>query len=133
MAYTVTIKYTGKDPELTTAVAPISRIYSPDNSYIDTDAYEVGNKTGGYGKSQYATNVNDKFGFAPQVEPYASTSVPFPVPLAQFKMAAAAAVNGNAKEAKIDIEVEDYKEALYYQELGTQLADQGFEIEVKKN
>lgn len=49
-----------------------------------------------------------------------------PVPMAQFKMAAM------AEDNKFEFEVADYSEALYYAELGRQMADQGFDIQVKK-
>ncbi len=140
MAYSVTITYKGTETDAAVAVAPISSYYCPKNSYIDsavyengypvdtpiTDSTEVGyDKEKKYGKSIYATNVADKYGYAPVVEPYASESIPFPVPLAQFKLAVV------GEDNQVEFDVEDYKEAFYYMELGKQLAPQ-FEVTVEK-
>lgn len=132
MAYTVSITYTGVDPSPIMSVAPISRIYKPDSSYIDTPVYTEGGPIGEdvdkvYGKSIYATNV-DGWGEIDVLEPFASTGIPFPVPLAQFKLAA---VGGTDNSVTFD--VDDYKEAFYYMQLGKELADQGFEVSVTKN
>lgn len=143
MAYTVTITYNGLPTEPDQVVASICRYFAPTNSYIDSAVYENGypvdldvtscdqigaDKDKKYGKSIYATNVDDKYGYAPQVEPYASTSIPFPTPLAQFKLAV---VGGTDNSVTFD--VDDYKEAFYYMDLGKSLADQGFVVEVVKN
>ena len=132
MAFTVKITYKGVETDASRIVASISPIFVPTNSYIDTPAYVEGfhnSVTGGtiadkYGKSIYANNVDDKWGYAAQVAPYDSTSIPFPVPLAQFKLAIVGENN------TVTFTVDDYKEAFYYKELGHQLADQGFEVEV---
>lgn len=131
MAYTVVIKYNGvvQDPEQ--LVSPICRLYKPDNSYIDTPAYTEGIPADAEdadkkaGKSVYSTNV-DGWGHIDVQEPFATTSVPFPVPLAQFKLAVV------GEDNQVEFEVEDYKEAFYYQQLGAQMADQGFEVTVTK-
>lgn len=132
MAYTVKITYLGVETDPERIAAPICRIFAPTNSYIDTVAYTEGyhnSLTTGdiadvYGKSIYATNV-DGWGSLPEVEPFASTSIPFPVPLAQFKMAV---VGGTDNSVSFD--VEDYKEAFYYMEVGKALEDQGFQVKV---
>lgn len=131
MAYTVVIKYIGVEQDVTKVICPVCRIFKPDNSYIDSPAYtqgipvdaEEGDRVAG--KSIYATNV-DGWGSVDLQEPYASTSVPFPTPLAQFKLA----VVGEDNEVTFD--VDDYKEAFYYQQLGEQMKDQGFEVTVTK-
>ena len=114
MAYTVTIKYTGVSGEVAIGAAPIARLWNPDGSYIDSVAYEG---------TVYDTNVAG-FGEVPAVAPYDSTSIPYPVALAQFKLATV----GNDNEVTFD--VEDYKEAFFYKTLGEQMADQGFEVTV---
>lgn len=114
MAYTVKITYKGIEKDASKIVAPICRLFVPNNCYADTPAYEG---------TVYDTNV-DGFGHVEMVEPYASVSVPFPVPLAQFKLA----VVGENNEVTFD--VEDYKEAFYYMQVGEQLESQGFEVEV---
>lgn len=135
MAFTVKITYKGVETDASRIVASISPIFVPTNSYIDTPAYVEGfhtsvtSGTSGtiaekYGKSIYANNVDDKWGYAAQVAPYDSTSIPFPVPLAQFKLAIV------GKNNTVTFTVDDYKEAFYYKELGHQLADQGFEVEI---
>ena len=133
MAYTVVITYKGVEPNPEIDVASICRLFKPDNAYIDMPAYTEGVPVGAEdadkvsGKSVYATNVQG-WGSIDVQEPYASTSIPFPVPLAQFKLAA---VGG--EDQSVTIEVDDYKEAFYYQQLGEQLKDQGFEVTVTKN
>ena len=113
MQYIVAIKY--NEPTLTAVdavVAPICSIYNPTNSYTDTAAYDG---------TVYDTNVAG-FGKIKPMEPFASTSFPYPVPMAQFKVAAL----GGAVAFLVD----DYKEAFYYEETGKALADQGFEVTV---
>jgi hypothetical protein len=112
MAYKVTITYAGVTQDTDALVAPVMRIYKPNDAYIDTPAYSG---------TVYDTNVPG-WGELPIPEPYASTSIPFPVSLAQFKLA----VVGNP----VVFTVDDYKEAFYYQQVGAAMADQGFAVEV---
>jgi hypothetical protein len=114
MAYNVTIKYTGPTEAPDKVVADVCATYVPNNSYIDTAAYEG---------TVYDTNV-DGNGVIKLPEPFATTSFPFPVPLAQFKLAIVGTNN------EVTFQVEDYKEAFYYQDCGKALADQGFEVTV---
>ena len=114
MAYKVTIAYVGVTPDVETLVASISDMYVKTGSYTNTPAYEG---------TVYDTNVPG-WGSIEQMEPFASTSIPYPVPLAQFKLA----VVGENNE--VEFEVEDYKEAFYYKEIGVELADQGFVVTV---
>ena len=58
---------------------------------------------------------------------HASTGIPLPVPLAQFKLAVV------GEDNQVTFDVDDYKEAFHYQQLGEQMADQGFEVTVTKN
>lgn len=124
--YKITITYAGvtKDPER--IVAPICRVFTPDNSYIDSDVYVnglPGDK--GYGPSVYATNVKG-WGELPIPEPYASTSIPFPVPMAQFKLAMVGENNS------VEFTVDDYAEAFYYAQAGVALESQGFKVEIEE-
>lgn len=141
MAYKVTITYVGVEAEPEVVVAPIASMFTPDGSYIDSPAYTDGvvsedkqHHPIGYGRSVYATNVP---GMGPlnRKEPYASTSIPFPTALAQFKLAVIGDEvidEGTGKAAhRIIFNVDDYKEALYYKELAVSLADQGFKIKVE--
>ena len=135
MAYTIKIEYRGPQVAPDSIVSPICRIFEPNGSYIDSPAYVNGYAEGGkqkYGKSVYATNV-DGWGKIEAMEPYASTSIPFPVPLAQFKVAM---IGDEIKEGKtvvghkFEFSVEDYKEAIYYMQLGVALKSQGFTVTV---
>ena len=140
MSYTIKITYKGVEADASSIVAPICRIYHPANSYIDTAVYtqggpitkngqpadKIGDVDPNYGKSVYATNV-EGFGEIADPDLFASASIPFPVPLAQFKLAMVADGEG------VTIETDDYKEAFYYQQVGLALADQGFVVDVKKN
>lgn len=129
MAYTVVIKYNGVEQEVDRVAAPICSLFVPTSSYIDTPAYTEGIPADVEDdekvalKSVYATNVKG-WGSIKVPEPYASTSVPFPAPLAQFKLAVV------GEDNQVTFDVDDYKEAFYYQELGAALADQGFEVMV---
>lgn len=122
--YKITITYADitRDPER--IVAPICRVFTPDNSYIDSDVYVIG-LPGGYGPSVYATNVKG-WGELPIPEPYASTSIPFPVPMAQFKLAMVGENNS------VEFTVDDYAEAFYYAQVGVALESQGFKVKIEE-
>ncbi len=128
MAYKVTIKYDGiKRPDVD-AVAPIARMFIPNNSYVDSEVFTEGGPVGNeakYGKSIYATNTQG-FGDINVPEPYATTSIPLPTALAQFKFASL------AEDGKIELTVENYSVASYYSELGASLKEQGFTVDVEK-
>ena len=140
--YNVTIIYTGFNPlDMLESVAdPICRLMQPTGSYIDSPAYvdghpnDLSGQTGEYGPSIYATNVAGDI-VIPQQEPFASTSVPFSTPLAQFKLAMVGeevtGEGGNVTGHQVTFQVEDYKEAFYYKTLGAQMADQGFTVTVE--
>lgn len=110
--YTITIAYTGPVRDTLPVVNPICRIFAPQNSYADTAAYAG---------TVYDTNV-DGFGVIDLMEPYATTSFPFPVPLAQFKVAML------SDNGSVTFEVDSYMEAFYYTEAGKALAAQGFTV-----
>lgn len=139
MAYTVTILYTGpEEPETITFVSPICSCHTPCPSYVDTSVYE---------KTVYNTNIPG-FGKIDLMEPYASTSFPFPVPLTQFKLAVIgedaykdddgnivigtsdddSVVTGKAVKFTVD----SYMEAFWYKEAGAILAEQSFEVVVEE-
>ena len=116
MSYTVAITYAGPAVENIPFVTPICALYVPQNSYIDTAAYAG---------TVYDTNV-EGFGKIDLMEPYATTSFPFPVPLAQFKIAA---VGGSPVEFTVDT----YQEAFWYMTAGVQLKEQGFTVTVDED
>ena len=124
--YTVKIVYSGvAAPEDIRFASPISPLYCPTNSYIHTDAYEG---------TVYDTDVKGMGSIAP-VEPYASTAFPFPVSMAQFKLATVGTdvigEDGVATGAKeVTFEVDNYAEAFWYMQAGEELADQGFTVTV---
>ena len=126
MAYTVTIKYAGvQTPESIPFVSPICSLFLPTNAYIDTAAYAG---------TVYDTNVKG-FGKIDLMDPYADTSFPFPVPLAQFKLAVVGedVLDGEDQptgEKQVVFTVDSYTEAFYYMEAGKALADQGFTVTV---
>lgn len=127
MAYNVTIVYAGvQAPTSIPFVSPICPIYVPENSYTDTAAYEG---------TVYDTNVKG-YGSVDLVDPYADTSFPFPVPLAQFKLATVGEdvldSDDNPTGAKtVTFEVSTYEEAFWYMEAGKALKDQGFTVTVE--
>ena len=102
--------------------APVCSVFEPNASYIDSEDYEA---------TRYNSNVKG-FGDIPQVEPYASTSVPMSTPLAQFKLATQAQkVDETTGVRSLEFNVEDYKEAFYYLQLGKDMEEQGFAVEVE--
>lgn len=125
--YKVKIIYNGPaNPENIRFVSPICPVYCPCNSYVDTAAYK---------DTCYDTNI-EGFGKIDVLEPYASTSFPFPVPLSQFKVA----VIGKPVSAKapngpkyVEFNVDSYMEAFWYTQAGIALADQGFVVEITSN
>lgn len=129
MAYTVKIVYNGVAADAARFAAPISRCIHRTGSYIDTPVFTQGYPVDAeeadkrYGKSVYATNVAG-YGELDVKAPYDATSIPFPVPMAQFNLAAI------SETGEVTFEVEDYKEAFYYMTIGKDLADQGFEVTV---
>lgn len=116
MAYTVKITYKGVKKDADRIGMNISRMFEPTGAYIDSKPYEG---------TVYDTNV-EGWGETAMPEPFASTSIPFPAALAQFKLA----IVGKSNEVSFD--VEDYKEAFYYETLGDQMKDQGFVVEVSE-
>lgn len=135
MAYTVTIIYNGIDVDADLRIAdPISRIMVPTSSYIDSAVYREGHAaegalTEGYGKSIYATNTLSGIIPVPMPEYWAETAIPMDVPLAQFRLATVGEEQEDGSK-KVEFDVETYREAFYYMELGVQLKDQGFTVEV---
>lgn len=125
--YKVKIIYNGPaNPENIRFVSPICPVYCPCNSYVDTAAYK---------DTCYDTNI-EGFGKIDVLEPYASTSFPFPVPLSQFKVAvigkpvSAEAPNG---PKYVEFNVDSYMESFWYTQAGIALADQGFVVEITPN
>ena len=105
------------------ATQPICPVFGKNVSYVDTPAFAG---------TAYDTNV-EGWGKHACVEPYASTGMPFPAALAQFKLAAIGTEikdeAGNVIGHEITFTTEDYKEAFFYAQLGAQMADQGFVVE----
>lgn len=121
MAYTVKIVYAGPQaPTNIPFVSPIAPLCVPTNSYIDTPAYEG---------TVYDTNVAG-FGQLNIMEPYATTSFPYPVPLAQFKLAVVGTDGATEGTKEVEFTVDTYEEAFWYMAAGAQLKDQGFTVTV---
>ena len=127
MAYTVTIVYAGvQEPASIPFVSPICAQYVPTNSYVDTAAYDG---------TVYDMNVKG-FGVIDLVEPYATTSFPYPVPLAQFKLATVGedVLDGDEQPTgakTVTFTVASYADAFWYMEAGKALAEQGFTVTVE--
>lgn len=117
MAYSVTIAYAGPaSPSDLRIPALIYPIFVAAKPYTDTTAYEG---------TVYDTNVPG-YGTINVMEPYASTAFPYPVPLAQFKVAVLSDTNS------VTFTVDTYMEAFYYTEAGKALASQGFTVTVEE-
>lgn len=134
MAYTVKITYIAPEAESANTALPIASMFVPCGSYVDSAVMVDGGpirdpEDKQYEKSIYATNV-DGWGSYEVQEPFATTSIPLSVPMAQFKLATVADQEDEKGNKYVEFDVEDYKEAFYYKELGLQMADQGFIVEV---
>lgn len=117
MAYTINIKYAGPKTDSIRVVLPISPVYYPTNSYVDSAAMK---------DTVYDTNIEGN-GSIDLLEPFKTTSFPFPVPLAQFKLAAV------GEDGEVEFTVDTYMEAFWYTQAGLALADQGFTVTVTES
>lgn len=132
---TVEIIYTGPVSEVVRPGMPISRIFLPNNSYVDspvfTEGYPVDAKEEDkeYGRSIYATNYDGR-GILPGLLPMAHTTTRF----AQFERAVIAAADAVAKEEEnkgITFDIgDDYKEELYWVQMAKNMVELGFYIKV---
>lgn len=135
MPYKVKITYTGIAEPIEKSASPICSVFAPTGSYIDTAVYTEGHPLGAeadaknYGKSIYASNV-DNYGKIQVKEPFATTSIPYPVALAQFKVSAVSDKPDAKGHPYVEFEVNDYKEAFYYKEIASALEELGFVVEV---
>jgi hypothetical protein len=138
MATTVKIIYTGPIVDISRKGTAIMRIFTPDNSYVDTpvftDGYEnadaVGDK-GTYGKSIYATNVPG-WGKLAGLLPMASTTTKF----AQFERAVIAkfdAEQSGGENTGITFSIDDYQEEIYWNQIAANMWQESFYIEVGDN
>jgi hypothetical protein len=129
----VKIIYNGPTADIVRNGMEIARIFYPENSYVDspvfTKGYPVDEDEKEYGKSIYATNV-DGWGHLPGLLPMANTTTKF----AQFEraVAEAAAAKAAGEDPKgIEFEVTGYEEEIYWDQMGKNLADQGFEVTIE--
>lgn len=107
---TITIKYTAPVEPVDADVAPICRLFNPNNSYIDTPEYEG---------TIWDTNV-DGWGTWQGLAAYLEKITHSPNVLILFK---AAVLDG-----EVSFEEGDPKMVQYFKELGTALAPFGFEV-----
>lgn len=124
MATTVTIYHV---PALAATPATdksveICSVFAMGNSYVDTAAYEG---------TVYDTNVEGN-GTTVVPEPYATTMVPLPTVLAQISVGTIGedATYNSLPAKKVEIEVEDAKEVLYYKTVKAQIEDPSIVIEI---
>lgn len=111
MATSITIKYTAPTEPVKADVTPICRLFTPNNAYIDTEAYEG---------TVWDTNV-DGWGTWQGLAAYLEKITNTPNVLILLK---AAVLDG-----EVTFEEEDPKMVEYIKELGTALAPYGFEID----
>lgn len=136
MATSVTIIYNGPVVETIRPGMPIPRLFTPDNSYVDTPVFtegfanpdQLGDKAT-YGKSIYATNVAGQ-GFLPGLLPMFSN----PQKFAMFERAIFAAKEaedaGETNEG-VTFDIEGFEEELYWQQISNAMKDQGFEVTIE--
>lgn len=138
MSVAVKIIYTGAIVDEVRDGAQIARYFAPQNSYVDTpvftDGYAnedaVGDKNS-YGKSIYATNV-DGWGTANGILPSASATNKF-VQFERAKLAAAAAKEAGTANTGIEFEIDGYEDEIYWNQMATNMYQEGFYIEVGDN
>lgn len=137
--YTINVKYYGIEVADARDVMPISPIFKPTNSYVDSEIYTKGHAAvidpavAAYGKSVFASNVTGwgKLGF--KVDP--EVCVPFPSGIKNVNITKVGEMKtgeGNKKYYEIEFEVADYKDYLYYLELAQTLKEDGYVITVSK-
>lgn len=135
MSVAVKIIYTGPIVDEIRNGAQIARYFFPQNSYIDTPVFTEGyeNKDGvgdgeSYGKSIYATNV-EGWGSANGLLPSASATNKF-VQFERAALAAAEAKKAGTENTGIDFEIDGYEEEIYWNQVATNMYQQGFYIKV---
>lgn len=111
---TIKITYTAPEVKADGKVMPISALFEPTNSYVDSEPYAG---------TVYDTNV-DGFGTWDGIAAYMSSVTAHKGILLHFKEAVA--TPGTA----VQFDVADADTASYYLEVGNALADQGFKVEV---
>ena len=135
MSVAVKIIYTGPIVDEIRNGAQIARYFFPQNSYVDTPVFTKGyeNKDGvgdgeSYGKSIYATNV-EGWGSANGLLPSASATNKF-VQFERAALAAAEAKKAGTENTGIDFEIDGYEEEIYWNQMATNMYQQGFYIKV---
>ena len=122
--YTVTIKYTAPSEE---SAAQLKSTIAPQfvlgQSYVDESTFRKD-----IPDSAYPANMFDRGNFvmAESLDEYFSKMVSYPSAVLALRSAVLAGAQGYA------FDVEDYKDKMYYEELGRKLADDGFTITVEK-
>lgn len=126
MSTTVTIIYTSVKGDVDRDGLPIARIFTPDNSYVDSEVFVSGHGSD-YGKSIYATNV-DGWGELAGLIPMASTTVKF----AEFELAVKSAIESilNKGVSGISFDIDGYEDEIYWNQMATNLVDQGFYVKI---
>ena len=109
---TITIKYEAPVAPVKQDIAPICRLFEPNNSYVDTDPY-MG--------TVYDTNV-DGFGTWEGLADYLSKITHSPNVLILF--------NAAVRDGQTSFDEDDPKMIEYYKELGVTLALYGFTVTV---
>lgn len=123
--YTVSIKYSGAAADATRTVMPIHPIapeFSLGQSYVDDIKFREGIPA-----DAFSPNIWEKgdFEMAESLDSYLGKLSEHPGVTLALK--SAVLKKGQAYE----ISTEDYKDAMYYEDLGRKLKDDGFEITVK--
>ena len=135
MSVAVKIIYTGPIVDEVRDGAQIARYFFPQNSYVDTPVFEQGyeNKDSvgdgeSYGKSIYATNV-EGWGSVNGLLPSASYTGKF-VQFERAVLAAAEAKKAGTENTGIDFEIEGYEDEIYWNQMATNMFQEGFYIKV---
>lgn len=115
---TITIDYTKPVVPVNADVAPICRLFMPNNSYVDTDPYAG---------TCYDTNI-DGFGTWEGLADYLGRITHSPNVLIMFKAAVKAYENSEEGVGSVTFEEADPKMVEYYKELGIALAPYGFVV-----
>ena len=123
MAYTVTIKYARKaEDALRTPVDTIAPQFTLGESYVDDEKFREGIPA-----DAFSRNIWEKgdFEMAQSLTEYLGSLSEHPGVVLALKSAVLAGEGGYT------FNTEDYKDKMYYEDLGRKLADDGFTIDVK--
>ena len=127
--YTISIKYTAPVAAVEgMPIHPIAPEFSLGQSYVDDKKFREGIPA-----DAFSRNIWEKgdFEMAESLDSYLGKLSEHPGVALALKSAVLASEKDETKDKGYEFSTEDYKDAMYYEDLGRKLKDDGFEITVK--